>query len=127
MMEDGWSARQVARQSGRSDCVGFLSLLEPYEGVWLKDIWDHGTHYMCCPRRLRLKWCYARGNWTVAEWNQDAFIDESRFNLSSDDNRVRMLRTRGERLDPALDLQRHIAPTAGVMTWGATAYNTRQP
>ncbi|GFV16688.1 hypothetical protein TNCV_4418751 [Trichonephila clavipes] len=21
----------------------------PYEGVWLKDIWNRGAHYMCCP------------------------------------------------------------------------------
>ncbi|GFV82511.1 transposable element Tcb2 transposase [Trichonephila clavipes] len=68
MMEAGWSARRVARQLGRSDCV------------------------------MR--------------------SDESRFNLSSDDNRVRVWRPRGERLNPALALQRHTAPTAGVMVWG---------
>ncbi|GFV41689.1 uncharacterized protein TNCV_3628401 [Trichonephila clavipes] len=34
-------------------------------------------------RRLRLKWCCARGNRTAAEWNQVVFSDESRFNLSS--------------------------------------------
>ncbi|GFX09947.1 transposable element Tcb2 transposase [Trichonephila clavipes] len=39
-------------------------------------------------RRLRLEWCRTRRNWTVAEWNQLVFSDESRFNLSSDDNRV---------------------------------------
>ncbi|GFS84836.1 transposable element Tcb1 transposase [Trichonephila clavipes] len=52
-------------------------------------------------RRLRLEWCHARGNWTAAEWNQVVFSDESRFNLSSDDNRVRVWRPRGERLNPA--------------------------
>ncbi|GFV33353.1 transposable element Tcb2 transposase [Trichonephila clavipes] len=41
-------------------------------------------------RRLRLEWCRARGNWTAAEWNQVVFSDKSRFNLSSDDNRVRV-------------------------------------
>ncbi|GFW78452.1 transposable element Tcb2 transposase [Trichonephila clavipes] len=69
MMEDGWSARRVARQLGRSDCV------------------------------VR----------------------------SSDDNRVRVWRSRGERLNPAFALQRHTAPTAGVMVWGVIAYNTRSP
>ncbi|GFW61467.1 transposable element Tcb2 transposase [Trichonephila clavipes] len=39
-------------------------------------------------RRLRLEWCHARRNWTTAEWNQVVFSDESRVNLSSDDNRV---------------------------------------
>ncbi|GFV28834.1 uncharacterized protein TNCV_4544971 [Trichonephila clavipes] len=31
----------------------------------------------------------------------------------------------GERLNPAFALQRHTAPTADVMVWGAIAYNTR--
>ncbi|GFU93358.1 transposable element Tcb1 transposase [Trichonephila clavipes] len=33
----------------------------------------------------------------------------------------------GERLDPAFALQRHTAPTAGVMVLCAIAYNTRSP
>ncbi|GFV34087.1 transposable element Tcb2 transposase [Trichonephila clavipes] len=52
---------------------------------------------------------------------------ESRFNLSSDDNRVRVWRTRGDCLNPAFALQRHTAPTAGVMVWVAIAFNTRLP
>ncbi|GFX82960.1 transposable element Tcb2 transposase [Trichonephila clavipes] len=43
------------------------------------------------------------------------FKDESRFNLSRDDNRVRVWRTRGEHLNPAFAFQRHTPPTAGVM------------
>ncbi|GFX08865.1 transposable element Tcb1 transposase [Trichonephila clavipes] len=78
-------------------------------------------------RRLRLEWYRAQGNWTAAEWNQVVFSDESRFILSSDDNRVRLWRPRGERLNPAFALQRHTAPTAGVMVWGDIAYNTRSP
>ncbi|GFW35988.1 transposable element Tcb2 transposase [Trichonephila clavipes] len=83
-------------------------------------------------RRLRLEWCRARGNWTAAEWNQVVFSDESRFNLSSDDNRVRVWRPRGERLNPAFVLQRHTSLTAGVIVWSAyntpcIAYNTRSP
>ncbi|GFT79064.1 transposable element Tcb2 transposase [Trichonephila clavipes] len=64
---------------------------------------------------LRLEWCHALGNWTKAEWNHVVFSDESRFNISSDDNRVRVRRPRGERLNPAFALQRHIAPTAGTI------------
>ncbi|GFW52947.1 transposable element Tcb2 transposase [Trichonephila clavipes] len=52
---------------------------------------------------------------------------KSRFNLSSDDNRVRVWRPRGELLNPAFALQRHTTSTAGVMVWGAIAYNTRSP
>ncbi|GFW19043.1 transposable element Tcb2 transposase [Trichonephila clavipes] len=73
-------------------------------------------------RRLRLEWYRVRVNWTAEEWSQVVFRDKSRFNLSNDDNRVRVWRPLGERLNPAFALQRHIAPTAGVMVWGAIAY-----
>ncbi|GFX90644.1 uncharacterized protein TNCV_3194621 [Trichonephila clavipes] len=62
-----------------------------------------------------------------SEWNQVVFSDESRFNLSRDDNRVRLWRPRGERLNPVFALQRHTAHTAGGMVWGAIAYYTRSP
>ncbi|GFY30122.1 transposable element Tcb1 transposase [Trichonephila clavipes] len=61
------------------------------------------------------------------EWNQVVFSDESIFNLSSDDNHVRLGRPHGERLNPAFALQRHTALTAGMMVWGVIAYNTRSP
>ncbi|GFY03266.1 transposable element Tcb2 transposase [Trichonephila clavipes] len=113
MMEARWSARrsarQVARQLGRSGCVvrrrlveGHLRSRRPLCVLPLTP-----TH-----RRLRLEWCRSRGNWTAAERNQVVFSDESRYNLSSDDNRVRVRRPGGERLNPAFALQRH---TAGVM------------
>ncbi|GFW94164.1 transposable element Tcb2 transposase [Trichonephila clavipes] len=54
-----------------------------------------------------------------------AASDESRFNISSDDNRVRAWRPRYERLNPAFTLQRPTAPQAVVMVWSAIAYNTR--
>ncbi|KFM76628.1 Transposable element Tcb2 transposase, partial [Stegodyphus mimosarum] len=89
-------------------------------------------------RRLRLEWCRARGNWTAAECNQVVFSDEFRFSLGSDDNRVRVWRARGEHLNPAFAVcvfsilpllcvcsQSCLAPTAGVMVWGAIAYNAR--
>ncbi|GFY00670.1 transposable element Tcb2 transposase [Trichonephila clavipes] len=56
---------------------------------------------------------YANGT----EWNQVIFSDEFRFSLSSDNNRVRVWRPRGERLNPAFALQRHTAPTASVMRY----------
>ncbi|GFX87825.1 protein SSUH2 homolog [Trichonephila clavipes] len=53
--------------------------------------------------------------------------DVSRFNVSSDDNRVCVRRSRGKRLNPAFTLQRCSASTAGVIVRGAIAYNTRSP
>ncbi|GFV60112.1 transposable element Tcb1 transposase [Trichonephila clavipes] len=52
-------------------------------------------------RRLRSEWCHAQGNWTAVEWNQVVFSGKSRFNLSCDDDRVRVWRPPDERLDPA--------------------------
>ncbi|GFW14527.1 transposable element Tcb2 transposase [Trichonephila clavipes] len=72
-------------------------------------------------RRLRLKWCRTQGNWTAAEWDQIVFSNESRFRLSSDDNFVRVWRSRGKFLNQAFALQQHTAPTAGVMVWGTIA------
>ncbi|GFV18136.1 transposable element Tcb2 transposase [Trichonephila clavipes] len=51
----------------------------------------------------------------------------SGFNLSSDDNRVRVWRPHGECLNPTIALQRRTSPTAGVMVWGVIAYNTLLP
>ncbi|GFV69740.1 uncharacterized protein TNCV_1348931 [Trichonephila clavipes] len=55
--------------------------------------------------------CVVRRCWD--QWIRE--IDESRFNLSSGDDRVCEWKPHGERLDPAFALQRHTAPTAGVM------------
>ncbi|GFT88478.1 transposable element Tcb2 transposase [Trichonephila clavipes] len=137
-MEIGWTARQIARQLGRSYCVEMRC-------------WDQGIREISFTRRpgsgrsrqtscrkdrhilpltpthrcLRMEWCPACGNCTAAKWNQVVFSDESRFHLSSDENRVRVWRPRGEHLNSAFDLQRHTAPTAGGMVWGAISYNTR--
>ncbi|GFV11361.1 transposable element Tcb2 transposase [Trichonephila clavipes] len=76
---------------------------------------------------LHLERCHAQRNWTAAEWNQVDFSDKSKFNLNSHDNRARVWRPRGECLNPAIALQRHTTPTAGVRVWGVIAYNTRSP
>ncbi|GFV70739.1 transposable element Tcb1 transposase [Trichonephila clavipes] len=64
--------------------------------------------------RSYLTWCRALRDWTETEWNHVVFSEESRFNLSSDDNRVRVRKLRDERLNPAIALQRRIVPKAGV-------------
>ncbi|GFV34651.1 transposable element Tcb2 transposase [Trichonephila clavipes] len=126
MMEAGWSARRVARQLSRSDYV-------------LRRCWDQWIREMSFTRRPGSELpqqisrpedrhiYHARGNWTAAKWDQVVFSDESRFNLSSDDNRVRVWRPYAECLNSAFALQRHTAPTAIEMVWGVIAYNTRSP
>ncbi|GFV65376.1 transposable element Tcb2 transposase [Trichonephila clavipes] len=135
MMEAGWSARRLARQLGRSDCVMRRSWDQ-----WIRKLLFTRRPGLECPRqtshredchivrnvrvqptassaaiqaqvapslgapvssrtirgslssghlrsrrplrmlpltpthrRLRLKWCRARGNWTTVEWNQVVF------------------------------------------------------
>ncbi|GFW04899.1 transposable element Tcb1 transposase [Trichonephila clavipes] len=118
MMEAVWSASRLARQLGRSGCVDALdrpviekttaSSSRPwYASAAIKaqivpslgtprTIRMHlgsrrplrGLPLTPTHRSLHLEWCHARGNLTAVEWNQVVFSDESRFNLSSNDNRM---------------------------------------
>ena len=73
---------------------------------------------------LRLQWARERRHWR-AEWRNVVFTDESRFNMSSNDGRLRVRSYAGERSLRACILQRHRGPTSGVMVWGAIGYNMR--
>ncbi|GFX89301.1 HTH_Tnp_Tc3_2 domain-containing protein [Trichonephila clavipes] len=48
----------------------------------------------------RLKWCRKHGNWTVSNWGNVLFTDESRFSLEPDDKRIRIWRKQGTRNYP---------------------------
>ncbi|GFW46312.1 transposable element Tcb2 transposase [Trichonephila clavipes] len=128
MMEAGWSARRVNRQPTASSAAiqakVALSLGALVSSRTIQRCLAEGHLGSRCPlrvlpltptyRRIRLEWFRARGNRTAADWNQVVFSDESRFNLGSDDNRVRVWRLRGERFNPAFALPRHTTPTTGV-------------
>ncbi|GFW72293.1 uncharacterized protein TNCV_703301 [Trichonephila clavipes] len=148
MMEAGWSARRVARQSGCYDekwywdrtrdqashdpipiPLGYRGHVTYTKTRLRTPSTDQSSrrppHLKKCTRRANcfighhpgtgiaatitcaafdapLEWFHAQGNWTAAERNQVVFSDESRLNLGSDDNRIRVWRPRGERLNPAL-------------------------
>ncbi|GFX34396.1 transposable element Tcb2 transposase [Trichonephila clavipes] len=76
-------------------------------------------------RQLRLQWCQARSMWNVTDRQNIVFSDESRFVLETDDNRVRVWRHPGERYNFPHTVLRHTARTAGVMVWGAIAFDSR--
>ncbi|GFV57014.1 transposable element Tcb2 transposase [Trichonephila clavipes] len=128
MMESGWSARRVARQLGRSDCM-----VKMYWDQWIREIAFTRRPGSFRPRKTSRREDRhivrnARAQITASSaaiQAQIVYSDESRFNLSSDDNRVRVGRPLGERLNSAFALQRHTAPTAGVIVWSAITYNTR--
>ncbi|GFV12043.1 uncharacterized protein TNCV_669741 [Trichonephila clavipes] len=43
------TASSAAIQAQVAPSLGALCLLEPFEGALLKNIWDRGAHYVCCP------------------------------------------------------------------------------
>ncbi|GFW43008.1 transposable element Tcb1 transposase [Trichonephila clavipes] len=45
-------------------------------------------------RRARLKWCREHGNYTVSDWGNVMFTDESKFALEPNDKRIRIWRYR---------------------------------
>ena len=53
------------------------------------------------------------------------FSDESRFVLSTDDNRIRGWRRPVERYNSPHTVVCHTARTVGVMVWGTIAYDSR--
>ncbi|GFU63416.1 transposable element Tcb2 transposase [Trichonephila clavipes] len=63
--------------------------------------------------------------WNVTDWQKVVFSDESRFVLGTDDNHVRLWRRPGEQYNSPHTVLRHTARTAGVMEWGAIAYDNR--
>ncbi|GFX25326.1 transposable element Tcb1 transposase [Trichonephila clavipes] len=63
--------------------------------------------------------------WNVTDWQKVVFSDESRFVWGTHDNRVRVWRRPGERYISLHTLLSHTARTAGVMVWGAIAYDSR--
>ncbi|GFY25340.1 transposable element Tcb1 transposase [Trichonephila clavipes] len=74
---------------------------------------------------IRADWCQARSIWNVPDWQNVVFSDESRFVLGTDDNRVRVWRRPGDRYNSNHTALRHTARTAGVLVWGAIAYDSR--
>ncbi|GFW68880.1 HTH_Tnp_Tc3_2 domain-containing protein [Trichonephila clavipes] len=51
-------------------------------------------------RGARLKWFGGHGDWTVSDWGNVMFTDESRFALEPDDKRIRIWRKQGTRNQP---------------------------
>ncbi|GFU50003.1 transposable element Tcb2 transposase [Trichonephila clavipes] len=76
-------------------------------------------------QQLCLQCCQVRSMWNVTDWQKVVFSDESRFFGGTDHNRVRVWRSTGERYNFPLTVLRHTARTAGVMVWGAIAYDSR--
>lgn len=78
-------------------------------------------------RRARLAYARQHVNWTMRQWNNVLFSDESRFCLYGNDRRPRVWRSQGERFS-----QNYTRPVAAhnggsVMVWGGVSRFTRTP
>ncbi|GFT20082.1 transposable element Tcb2 transposase [Trichonephila clavipes] len=102
-----------------TDCVSSRTLrrrlAEGHLGSWspLRVLSLTPTH-----QRLHLEWSRARGNWTAVEWKQVVF--KRRANPNSISAVMTIVLVYGvpavnASIHPAFTLQRHTAPTAGVM------------
>ncbi|GFU76300.1 cytochrome P450 4V2 [Trichonephila clavipes] len=66
-------------------------------------------------RGAGLKWCQEHGNWTVSDWGNVMFTDESRFILEPDDKRIRIWRKQGTRNNPQNIKEHHTFRGGSIM------------
>lgn len=78
-------------------------------------------------RRARLAYANAHRDWTLRQWGNVLFTDESRFNLHGSDRRPLVWRRRGERFRQ--NFVRPVVAYGGgsVMVWGGVSRNWRTP
>ena len=68
-------------------------------------------------RETRRQWARVHQGWTRRQWRNVLFPDESRFNVSFADSRVRTWRRRGERLNQDNVVERDRYGGGSVMVW----------
>ncbi|GFS53487.1 transposable element Tcb2 transposase [Trichonephila clavipes] len=68
-------------------------------------------------RGTRLKWCREHGNWTLSDWGNVMFTDESRFALEPDDKRIRRWRKQGTRNQPQNIPEHHAFRGGSIMVF----------
>ncbi len=78
-------------------------------------------------RKRRLKFAQAHQNWTIKDWKNVAWSDESRFLLQHSDGRVRILHKAHESMDPSCLVSAVQAGGVGVMVWGTFSWHTLCP
>ncbi|GFV34783.1 transposable element Tcb2 transposase [Trichonephila clavipes] len=76
-------------------------------------------------KRARLNWSLKHQHWSVGEWANITFSDESRFSLSSDSRRVTIWKECGTRFEPRNITERHHFPSRGVMVWAGIMMDGR--
>ncbi len=77
-------------------------------------------------RKWRLQFAQAHQNWTIEDWKDVTWSDESRFLLLYSDGRVRIWRKEHESMDPSC-LVSMVRAGGGVMVWGIFSWHTLGP
>ncbi len=78
-------------------------------------------------RKRRLRFAQAHQNWTIEDWKNVAWSDESRFLLRHSDDRVRIWRKEHESMDPSCLVSTVQAAGGGVMVWGIFSWQLWAP
>ncbi len=74
-------------------------------------------------RKQRIQFTQNHQNWTIEDWKNVAWSDESLFLLHSD-GRVRIWRKEHESMDPSCLVSMVQAGGGGVMVWGIFSWHT---
>ncbi len=78
-------------------------------------------------RKQRLKFTQAHQNWTIEDWKNVAWSDESRFLLRHSDGGVRIWHKEHESMDPSCLVSMVQAGGCGAMVWGIFSWHTSSP
>ncbi len=78
-------------------------------------------------RERRLQFTQPHQNWTIEDWKNIAWSDESQFLLQYSDGRVRIWRKEHESMDPSCLVSTVQAAGGGVMVWGIFSWHTLGP
>ncbi len=77
-------------------------------------------------KKRRLQFAQAHQNWTIEDWKNVAWSDESRFLLRHSDDRVRIWCKEHESMDPSC-LVSMVQAGGGVMVWAIFSWHTLGP
>ncbi len=78
-------------------------------------------------RTRRIQFRQAHQNWTIEDWKNVVWSDESRFLLQHSDGRVRIWHKEYESMDPSGLVSMVQAAGGGVMVWGIFSWHTLGP
>ncbi|MBN3278646.1 TCB1 transposase, partial [Polyodon spathula] len=78
-------------------------------------------------KKLWLQWAKERKQWTLEDWKNIAWSDESWFLLFHADGRTRVCRKPHEYMHPSCHVSKLQADGGGVMVWGVFSWQTLGP